>query len=918
MCEKGKIKNPLSGRCLFYDIKNPSVKQLIKLVWDREGFKDKIKSGPVCKGDEKLAEKYTRQWRWIAGLSKKKPPKGEEWTDKVPRDIRKYAESEHEKSKQEKRVVEKEQKKDKIKEKGKEKSKEKIKEKRKEKKEEKGKTSPEKKKIEQLERKYVELREKCRSEVMRLKEQRLVDFYESMKMLKIKGGKYSKQDLEKIRKYYPLLKQLQGRYPGDMRINQHIKWFSEGSERMMGKKKKRTEALPKKRKEVLVVPRRKEVVPKRTEVTIVPRRKEVTIVPRRKEVTIVPRRKEVTIVPRRKEVTIVPKKIQAEKRLITAAASGKKKKKKKSVDMRKRLKAMIKEKPMGVVRTKEKPEKKKQKKQEAADIQPEKKKECKGFEISNEEMLAMNDDEIKIVNLINRSMESNRGKNKDMMGEMKMWRRVIDEQDMKLVSEKEYGGLEKYKRDLGYGAITGRSEKYEPIDLAAIRERIRQVKSSAVEVLERKKVSKECIEKYMRELELNEVFMWMDRMSIIEYLMWKEEQEEEEEGGEEEMMEVEEECLPESKVGEFTSEYEAGQGFCFLLGAGAPSDLGLPTFSNMDSNRVKELTDRLWYIWDEVISEERKMDKTGTRKERMEVAEMLRVRVGGMNVTPHEIFWSLSFDQHRIYENKRRKEMGDGFYKVKEGELRKEERKQRVDVRRFLTQYAINWYPELVSEVWRFLYKHLSNVNPSRGGVYQLLAKLDELDKLNVVLTYNVDGLEFCSIKDDTAIYPLHGNIFLRKSGEKQVKLVGGDEGQFRESRPAIVLYGEEDLPSTEDWKQIQEHMKNSTFVIIGVSGATDMTIFSRFRPANVVIVNPNEKDAMAVAEQLRVACGEDLIEESKRPNVFYYKDVKDAISAVSKSLNMKKDLGVGKKLAANTSKEVLERIMRRVGEFYE
>lgn len=175
-------------------------------------------------------------------------------------------------------------------------------------------------------------------------------------------------------------------------------------------------------------------------------------------------------------------------------------------------------------------------------------------------------------------------------------------------------------------------------------------------------------------------------------------------------------------------------------------------------------------------------------------------------------------------------------------------------LRHCLTTMAARYYPVMMLAAWEFMYNGVRGKHPSlTHGIIKGLEALTGDDGGPVLantITMNVDALEFAAGIDDISIIPAHGTVLLKQPidtaiGRARASLVNSvDEIRSGKFRPAIVLYGEDVLPSAQDLDNVAKDADGGTLIIIGASLSTGGTLLENMRMTTTIVVNPDSKTA--------------------------------------------------------------------------
>jgi NAD-dependent SIR2 family protein deacetylase len=337
----------------------------------------------------------------------------------------------------------------------------------------------------------------------------------------------------------------------------------------------------------------------------------------------------------------------------------------------------------------------------------------------------------------------------------------------------------------------------------------------------------------------------------------------------------------------------------FLVGAGASRDSGIETFVDMSDSAKKLLNEMLVGAWSVV-----RKYSTDDQK-----AHAKKVRWSG--------------DMHSYF-----------FVKAPGEQLR-----------HCLTTMAASYYPSMMLAAWEFMYLGVINKRP--GFTHEIIKGLEDLstpdaisngeEVLGNVITMNVDGLEFAAGINDVAITPAHGSVLLKqpagtKIGRATASVVRSlDEIRSGEFRPAIVLYGENVLPSAEDMAAVVQDSQDGTLVIVGASLSTGAALLAGMSVNTVVIVNPDPsavadtielvsestikdaEDEMEIEDDVEEDTTEDAIENFSTQNIYALRnpvEFGNLIDTVFVGFKVKKAQ------YTNRDPEVLKLIENRVNEY--
>jgi NAD-dependent SIR2 family protein deacetylase len=266
-------------------------------------------------------------------------------------------------------------------------------------------------------------------------------------------------------------------------------------------------------------------------------------------------------------------------------------------------------------------------------------------------------------------------------------------------------------------------------------------------------------------------------------------------------------------------------------------------------------------------------------------------------------------------------------------------------LRHCLTVMAAKHYSEMMLAAWEFLYLSVQDKRPSlTHSIIKGLESLTDGDGnpvLSNTITVNVDGLEFAAGISDVGIIPAHGSVLLRqpidsKIGEaKASEIKSLEEIRSGKYRPAMVLYGEDVLPTAEDLDNVAKDAGGGTLIIVGASLNADTELLENMQVTTTIVVNSDYRtadDTLALINESSeffdaggkglVVVGpgaddddeEEVIKGFSTTNSFALRtpsELEDLLFRVY-------DFGITKHIKTTSGANVMTRLTKRINEFVE
>lgn len=173
-------------------------------------------------------------------------------------------------------------------------------------------------------------------------------------------------------------------------------------------------------------------------------------------------------------------------------------------------------------------------------------------------------------------------------------------------------------------------------------------------------------------------------------------------------------------------------------------------------------------------------------------------------------------------------------------------------IRHCLTSMAREFYAPMLLAAWEFMYRGIAG--KKAGYVQNLIAALQPVGApankflMANVVTMNIDGLEYAAGIDPLSVVPAHGNVLFKQKYNDEIGTViptpvtSIDEIRSGEFRPAVVLYGENVIPTSAKYQDVIDLVAGGTLIIIGASFTTGGGLLKLFEPETVLIVDPDVK----------------------------------------------------------------------------
>lgn len=267
-------------------------------------------------------------------------------------------------------------------------------------------------------------------------------------------------------------------------------------------------------------------------------------------------------------------------------------------------------------------------------------------------------------------------------------------------------------------------------------------------------------------------------------------------------------------------------------------------------------------------------------------------------------------------------------------------------LRNCMTTMAADKYIPMMLAAWEFIYVSVKDKKPAlTHSIIKALEDIEVVENNKVkpilanIITMNVDGLEFAAGIEEISIIPVYGCVLMKQPigtafGDARGSWVESiDEIRGGKYRPAMALYGEDILPSTESMENAAKDGEDGTLIIVGTSLSTGSQLLNNFDVKTTIVVNPNRDDVKDTIKILNgatnaTAADEDISVESDNDDDEYKEAVHgfstEKIIAFRKSKDLetlfkrlyKNDFTVSKPTKTTSSAKVSTNIVNRFNEF--
>jgi len=162
------------------------------------------------------------------------------------------------------------------------------------------------------------------------------------------------------------------------------------------------------------------------------------------------------------------------------------------------------------------------------------------------------------------------------------------------------------------------------------------------------------------------------------------------------------------------------------------------------------------------------------------------------------------------------------------------------------------------------MYESMKNAKPNRAHL--AIAELEQLGKLDCLITQNIDGLHFKAGNSPDKVLELHGTAMhvtcltcYRQYDRDsiQIRIAGGDKAPSCDDckgllKPATISFGQS-MPAAETQAAYEHSAACDLFIVIGsslvVQPAAQMPVVAKQNGAKLVIINRDETPCDAIAD---------------------------------------------------------------------
>lgn len=248
--------------------------------------------------------------------------------------------------------------------------------------------------------------------------------------------------------------------------------------------------------------------------------------------------------------------------------------------------------------------------------------------------------------------------------------------------------------------------------------------------------------------------------------------------------------------------------FVFLFGAGASADAGIPTFRDTDegtkgnSRLVKEAQKSWRRHYAELDLENPKKDKY---------------------IVP------IPGETYKITDST----LIDDMWNTK---LSTNEKVLSEDISK---SYEDGGYPKVLQDVWAYLVDIMKDTRP--GYTHSALEYLFGNDMASMVVSMNIDGLEWALDIPDDKIVSLHGCVFVGSS-EYETRAISDSNQITDDMTMDVTLYGGYDYYLEDQERELKSELEDGAcLVAVGTSGFVIPDFVAKHRLNRLIVVNPKE-----------------------------------------------------------------------------